>query len=219
MRFRCCRLRGINSTMRRDSNSSLKVLGVFLSVIDFRCRIPAQSLGSIRRCYAMSTRCSINEDTRGQHHSRYPLRKTPPLTKAYHVDPNGNHDGCMQAFSEAGIYLFLDVDTFDTMINQTSPSWPASSYTAFTKVIDAFDKYDNMAGFFISNEVFSLIIVTDFVGSKHTRRIGRGAIYKGRRSRHKSIYESEGRTIYSHGLLRSGYRLHSTYVPELPGLW
>lgn len=58
----------------------------------------------------------------------------------------------MQAFSEAGIYLFLDVDTFDTMINQTSPSWPAYSYTAFTKVIDAFNKYDNMAGFFISNE-------------------------------------------------------------------
>ena len=89
------------------------------------------------------------------------IRGTPVLlksllTQAYHVDPNGDHDGCMQAFSDAGIYLFLDVDTFDTMINQTSPSWPAYSYTAFTKVIDAFGKYDNVAGFFISNEVLTL---------------------------------------------------------------
>jgi hypothetical protein len=69
------------------------------------------------------------------------------------VDPNGTHDGCMQAFSEAGIYVFLDVDTFDTMIVQNTPSWTLQSFTAFTAVIDAFDRYDNVAGFFISNEV------------------------------------------------------------------
>lgn len=74
----------------------------------------------------------------------------------------------MQAFAEAGIYLFLDVDTFDTMINQTSPSWTAASYAAFTKVIDAFDKYDNTAGFFVSNEVFPFLTLIDFVGSEYT---------------------------------------------------
>jgi hypothetical protein len=62
----------------------------------------------------------------------------------------------MQAFSEAGIYVFLDVDTFDTMIVQTAPQWTLQTFSAFTAVIDAFDKYDNVAGFFISNEVSSL---------------------------------------------------------------
>jgi 1,3-beta-glucanosyltransferase GAS1 len=58
----------------------------------------------------------------------------------------------MQAFSDSGIYLFLDVDTFTTMIVQTNPQWTTASFANFTKVIDAFDKYDNLAGFFISNE-------------------------------------------------------------------
>lgn len=38
--------------------------------------------------------------------------------RVYHVDPDANHDGCMAAFDEAGIYLFLDLDTFDTQIEQ-----------------------------------------------------------------------------------------------------
>lgn len=38
--------------------------------------------------------------------------------RVYHVDPNGDHDGCMSAFSDAGIYLFVDLETFTTSINQ-----------------------------------------------------------------------------------------------------
>lgn len=38
--------------------------------------------------------------------------------RVYHVDPMGNHDACMTAFANAGIYLFLDLDTFDTQFNQ-----------------------------------------------------------------------------------------------------
>ena len=60
----------------------------------------------------------------------------------------------MQAFFDAGIYVFLDVDTFTTQIVQTAPTWNASQFANFTAVIDAFDKYDNIAGFFIANEVF-----------------------------------------------------------------
>ena len=85
----------------------------------------------------------------------FPHKKTRVHELAYHVDPNGTHDGCMQAFLEAGIYVFLDVDTFDTMIVQTAPQWTLQTFSAFTAVIDAFDKYDNVAGFFISNEVLS----------------------------------------------------------------
>jgi len=72
----------------------------------------------------------------------------------------------MQAFDDAGIYVFLDVDTFDTMIVQSSPSWTLQSFTAFTAVIDAFDKYDNVAGFYISNEVF-----TERISLKHRESI------------------------------------------------
>ncbi len=38
--------------------------------------------------------------------------------RVYHVDPMGNHDACMTAFANVGIYLFLDLDTFDTQFNQ-----------------------------------------------------------------------------------------------------
>jgi 1,3-beta-glucanosyltransferase GAS1 len=77
----------------------------------------------------------------------------PCLYVAYHVDPDGDHDDCMAAFSQAGIYVFLDLDTFNTQIEESNPTWNLTQYEAFTKVIDAFDKYDNIAGFFIANEV------------------------------------------------------------------
>lgn len=38
--------------------------------------------------------------------------------RVYHVDPTGNHDGCMKAFEDAGIYLFVDLDDFETQIEQ-----------------------------------------------------------------------------------------------------
>jgi len=38
--------------------------------------------------------------------------------RVYHVEPNGDHSGCMSAFSDNGIYLFVDLDTFSTQITQ-----------------------------------------------------------------------------------------------------
>ena len=40
--------------------------------------------------------------------------------RVYHVDPNGDHDGCMKAFADNGIYLFVDLDTFTTQITQVT---------------------------------------------------------------------------------------------------
>jgi hypothetical protein len=45
---------------------------------------------------------------------------TTNAIRVYHADPNGDHDGCMAAFADAGIYLLLDLDTFDTQINPVS---------------------------------------------------------------------------------------------------
>lgn len=36
--------------------------------------------------------------------------------RVYHVDPKADHDGCMNAFDEAGIYVTVDMDTFNTFI-------------------------------------------------------------------------------------------------------
>lgn len=38
--------------------------------------------------------------------------------RVYHVDPTADHKGCMSAFADAGIYLFVDLDTFTTQIEQ-----------------------------------------------------------------------------------------------------
>lgn len=42
--------------------------------------------------------------------------------RVYHVDADANHDGCMQAMSDAGIYLLVDMDTFGTYIEPVSIS-------------------------------------------------------------------------------------------------
>lgn len=75
--------------------------------------------------------------------------------RVYHVDPSANHDGCMSAFSDAGIYVFLDLDTVNTYILQASPQWTQSQYSAFQKVMDTFQSYDNVAGFFVGNEMLT----------------------------------------------------------------
>jgi Glucanosyltransferase len=40
--------------------------------------------------------------------------------RVYHVDPLADHKGCMQAFADAGIYLFVDLDSFHTYIRLVS---------------------------------------------------------------------------------------------------
>ncbi|KAF8851005.1 glycoside hydrolase family 72 protein [Acephala macrosclerotiorum] len=75
--------------------------------------------------------------------------------RVYHVDPYGNHDGCMAAFSNAGIYVWLDLDTFNTTVIQTNPMWTQEQFFAFALVMDIFQGYDNLGGFWIGNEVIN----------------------------------------------------------------
>jgi hypothetical protein len=75
--------------------------------------------------------------------------------RVYHVDPKQDHTKCMSAFADAGIYLWLDLDTFDTQIEQIAPKWNETQRDAFTAVMDEFQQYDNMAGFFVGNEVLT----------------------------------------------------------------
>ena len=75
--------------------------------------------------------------------------------RVYHVDPTADHQDCMKTFADAGIYLFVDLDTFNTQIEQTAPHWNESQYDAFAKVMDEFQQFDNTAGFFVGNEVLT----------------------------------------------------------------
>lgn len=75
--------------------------------------------------------------------------------RVYHVDPYSYHKGCMAAFSDAGIYVWLDLDTFNTSVQQASPTWTEEQFLAFTDVMDVFQQYDNLAGFWIGNEVIN----------------------------------------------------------------
>ncbi|KAL9097864.1 MAG: hypothetical protein Q9165_000190 [Trypethelium subeluteriae] len=75
--------------------------------------------------------------------------------RVYHVDASQDHSSCMTTFANAGIYLFVDLDTFDTQIDPTTPSWNQTQLSLFEKVVDEFQKYPNTAGFFVGNEVLT----------------------------------------------------------------
>jgi 1,3-beta-glucanosyltransferase GAS1 len=46
--------------------------------------------------------------------------------RVYHVDPQADHDGCMSAFANAGIYILVDLDDFATEID------PVGCYTIYS---------------------------------------------------------------------------------------
>ncbi|KAF2204317.1 hypothetical protein GQ43DRAFT_494664 [Delitschia confertaspora ATCC 74209] len=75
--------------------------------------------------------------------------------RVYHVDPDADHKGCMSTFADAGIYLWVDLDTFNTQIEQVEPHWNKTQLDAFNKVMDEFQQFDNTAGFFVGNEVLT----------------------------------------------------------------
>ena len=78
--------------------------------------------------------------------------------RVYHVTADLNHDGCMSAFSDAGIYAWIDLDTMGTYILGESgePEWTNRQYQAYQKVMDSFQKYDNLGGFFVGNEMLTM---------------------------------------------------------------
>ncbi|KAL8877744.1 MAG: hypothetical protein Q9198_004294 [Flavoplaca austrocitrina] len=79
----------------------------------------------------------------------------------YHVDPASDHQGCMNAFADLGIYLLVDLDDFPTQILPDSPAWNQSQLDAFSAIMDEFQKYDNTALFFVGNEVLTTAEVSN----------------------------------------------------------
>jgi hypothetical protein len=102
-------------------------------------------------------RYKCDQSVSGQKEDRISETKSNTLRDSYHVNPWANHDGCMAAFDAAGIYTFIDLDTFNTTVVQTAPAWTQGQFEAYAMVMDVFSKYDNMAGFYIGNEVINSV--------------------------------------------------------------
>ncbi|GMM38438.1 1,3-beta-glucanosyltransferase [Saccharomycopsis crataegensis] len=75
------------------------------------------------------------------------------VIRVYSINPLENHDVCMNALSEAGIYVMADLSEPFTSINRKYPSWNTKIYDRYKSVIDSMSKYNNVLGFFAGNEV------------------------------------------------------------------
>jgi 1,3-beta-glucanosyltransferase GAS1 len=73
--------------------------------------------------------------------------------RVYAIDPTEDHDECMKALADAGIYVVADLSEPGTSINRDQPTWDVPLYTRYTKVVDVMAKYTNTLGFFAGNEV------------------------------------------------------------------
>lgn len=78
------------------------------------------------------------------------------------VDNSRDHDECMQALDDAGIYLLLDVNTPTISINRENPqpSYNEKYLQHVFATIDVFSKYNNTLAFFTANEVINNIQTT-----------------------------------------------------------
>jgi hypothetical protein len=77
--------------------------------------------------------------------------------RIYSTDNTVDHDACMSALADAGIYLVLDLNTPKYSINRADPA-PSYNDVYLQNVfatVDAFAKYDNVLAFFSGNEVIN----------------------------------------------------------------
>ncbi|KAG0153967.1 hypothetical protein PDIDSM_1346 [Penicillium digitatum] len=77
--------------------------------------------------------------------------------RVYSVDNSQDHDECMSALADAGIYLVLDVNTPKYSINRADPeiSYNDVYLQNIFATLEMFAKYDNTLAFFSGNEVIN----------------------------------------------------------------
>jgi hypothetical protein len=75
------------------------------------------------------------------------------IIRVYAIDPEKNHDECMKALADAGIYVIADLSQPGESINREDAQWTTALFKRYTSVVDVMAKYDNTMGFFAGNEV------------------------------------------------------------------
>ncbi|PLN85262.1 Glucanosyltransferase-domain-containing protein [Aspergillus taichungensis] len=77
--------------------------------------------------------------------------------RVYSVDNSADHDECMNALADAGIYLVLDVNTPKYSINRKKPkeSYNDVYLQYIFATVEKFAKYKNTLAFFSGNEVIN----------------------------------------------------------------
>jgi hypothetical protein len=77
--------------------------------------------------------------------------------RVYITDNSANHDACMNALADAGIYAILDVNNPLYSINRYNPgpSYNTEYLQSVFATIDAFANYTNTMAFFSGNEVIN----------------------------------------------------------------
>lgn len=83
------------------------------------------------------------------------------VIRTYALDPAANHDECMKALDDAGIYLLTDLSEPALSINRADPSWDIQLFERYRSVIDTMSKYDNTLGFIAGNEIANNLSHTD----------------------------------------------------------
>ncbi|KAJ3525728.1 hypothetical protein NM208_g11513 [Fusarium decemcellulare] len=79
------------------------------------------------------------------------------VIRVYAVDNKADHDECMKALDDAGIYLVLDVNNPKYSINRGNPgpSYNAAYLQSVFATVEMFAQYDNTLAFFSGNEVMN----------------------------------------------------------------
>lgn len=79
------------------------------------------------------------------------------VIRVYAVDNSKDHDDCMSALADAGIYLVLDVNNPGYSINRSKPgpSYNTMYLQSVFATVEMFAKYDNTLAFFSGNEVIN----------------------------------------------------------------
>lgn len=83
----------------------------------------------------------------------YLQRLNTNTIRVYAIDPTKNHDTCMNALANAGIYVIADLSAPGLSIIRDNPAWNDDLYSRYTAVVDNLQKYTNTLGFFAGNEV------------------------------------------------------------------